>query len=112
MEIHSSSCVVCNKIIIVLRNDLLSCMIFTSVGIKGEMMRNKIPNGIFEKSTENLSIFASNLVYSILTTIKIEEIVNDTPDYTTMSNLMLGDPDLYRIILYTTNEISQENFFN
>lgn len=71
---------------------------------------NSNVQGPFEKSARNMSHFASNLVYSILTTFRIHEIQNETPDYTTMSNLMLGNPELYRIVLYKTEETGNENY--
>lgn len=66
----------------------------------------------FDQSARNAILFANNMIYSILTTIKILEIQDKTPDYTTMKNLMLGNPELYRIVVFNTNENGDNSLIN
>lgn len=71
-------------------------------------MKNNI--GPFGQAATNISLLAHGIVYSILTSIRITEVQDETPDCTTIDNLMLGNPDLYRIVLHTSKENNIENY--
>jgi hypothetical protein len=64
----------------------------------------------FESSAFNVSNLAQKIVYSILTTVRIEEVVDETPEFTTMDNLMIGHPELYQILLYSETQQKQKNY--
>lgn len=60
--------------------------------------------GPFDQAAKNVALLANNMIYSILTTIRIVEVQDETPDYTTIDNLMLGNPELYRIVLFKSKD--------
>lgn len=59
----------------------------------------RIP-GLFGNASDNINEFVVGFVYNVSTSIKLMEVKDEIPDITTLSNLKIISPEIYRAILY------------
>lgn len=74
----------------------------------------RIMPGVFGDADSNISEFVIGFIYNVSTSMKLLEIQDTIPDITTLSNLKVICPELYRAILYgmLPDETGLEATFN